>query len=642
LCHAHSSGISLLEEEDGRKIFRWHALGGKYVSHVWGTTPRDFSPCGTVLDTDAVQLMSHLDRHFKYFAAVTPHIVEALLVPFHVGGKAVGTVWVISHEETRHFDGEDSRVLKILAEFAAAAYQMRQAAADADCTRAQLEAIFHGMQDGVMVFDMAGNGVLVNEAQAKIYGFPSAESMKRNVAYYTDLYEIVTLDGILIPFEQWPVSRALKGESFNDWELRLRRRDTGQEWLFSFSGGPVCDAGLRQILAVVISRDVTARKRAEERLQHAQKLESIGLLAGGIAHDFNNLLVGVVGNASLAQDMLPPDHPIGELLQTVLTSGEQAAYLTRQLLAYAGKGQFLLERLNLSDIISELRQLAQRSMPTKIKLQLDLQAGLPPIKVDRGQLQQILMNLVLNAAEAIGAEPGLITVKTGVRDIDETYLRSLVHGETRAGKYVYLEVRDTGAGMDDETTAKIFDPFFSTKFTGRGLGLAAVAGIVRGHYGAMQVSSAPGKGTTFTIFFPVTDGQAPASPQLSKTTTQRGTGTVLLVDDEEIVRTTAEKALALSGYRVLVAESGAAAIDVFKRHPGEIAVVILDLSMPGMSGEETLPHLRSVRPDVPVIISSGYSEAEVIPIFKGQRVAGFIQKPYTSTQLAQQVQHATT
>ena len=371
--------------------------------------------------------MSHLDRHFRYFADVSPRIVEALLVPFHVGGKAVGTVWVISHEETRQFDAEDVRVLKILAEFAAAAYQvvsslnhvraarssleqtnndlrhsneelqeqiaqrrqaqaerdqvmekLRQAAADADCSRAQLEAIFHAMQDGVTVFDMRANAVLVNEAQANINRFPNAESMKRNVAYYAETYEIMALDGTAIPFDQWPVSRTLRGESFTDWELRQRRRDTGQEWLFSFSGGPVYDAARRQILAVVITRDIIERKRAEERLQHSQKLESIGLLAGGIAHDFNNLLVGVIGNASLARDMLPPDHPIVELLQTVLTSGEQAAYLTRQMLAYAGKGQFLMERLDLSDTISELRELAERSMPSKIRLQVQLEAGLPP------------------------------------------------------------------------------------------------------------------------------------------------------------------------------------------------------------------------------------------------------------------------
>ena len=257
----------------------------------------------------------------------------------------------------------------------------------------------------------------------------------------------------------------------------------------------------------VVFMDITDRKSAEDRLRETQKLESIGLLAGGIAHDFNNLLVGVIGNASLAQDLAPPAARSPRCWAGILKTGEQLAHLTRQMLAYSGKGRFFLEPLNLSDLIRDMRALVQPSIPKKIELRLELERGLPSIEADRGQMQQVFMNLVLNAAEAIGAE------------------RRPDHGEDRTaggelagirqpslGQYVYLEVRDTGCGMDDATKAKIFDPFFSTKFVGRGLGLAAVSGIVRGHKGAMTVTSSPGKGSCFTILLPVTEHARAVAP----------------------------------------------------------------------------------------------------------------------------------
>ena len=384
-----------------------------------------------------------------------------------------------------------------------------------------------------------------------------------------------------------------------------------------------------------VFKDVTTRKSAEERLRESQKLESIGLLAGGIAHDFNNLLVGVMGNASLAQDLAPPGSPITELLGGVLKTGEQLAHLTRQMLAYAGKGRFFLENLNLSDLIPEMCSLLQPSIPGKIELRLDLERGLPPIEADRGQMQQVFMNLVLNAAEAIGTDAGLITVKTGLRRVNDGDPANLAPGE-----YVYLEVRDTGCGMDDATRGRIFDPFFSTKFVGRGLGLAAVGGIVRGHKGAITVASAPGKGSCFTILFPAAANAIAVAPVTARRTDLSGSGTILVVDDERIVREMARKSLERQGYRVLLADHGLEAIDVFKRHPGDIALVFLDLSMPGMGGAEVLPELRKIRPHAKVVVSSGYSEAETMRMFAGQDVSGFLQKPFTSTGLAEKVKTA--
>ena len=278
------------------------------------------------------------------------------------------------------------------------------------------------------------------------------------------------------------------------------------------------------------------------------------------------------------------------------------------------------------------------SIPKKITLHLDLKDGLPPIEADRGQVQQVFMNLALNAAEAIGSQGGVISVRNGVQIVDDQYMR--LHPDAAMlppGEYVFLEVRDTGCGMDEATRARIFDPFFSTKFTGRGLGLAAVAGIVRGHKSAIIVSSAPGEGSCFSVLFPAAAHGVAERPVNTSSTALQGSGAVLVVDDEEVVRDLARRVLERQGYTVLLADNGPAAIDVFKRHPGAIALVVLDLNMPHMSGEETLQELRRIRPEVKVVVSSGYTEAETMTMFKGQRVAGFIQKPYTMTGLAEKV-----
>jgi two-component system, cell cycle sensor histidine kinase and response regulator CckA len=389
---------------------------------------------------------------------------------------------------------------------------------------------------------------------------------------------------------------------------------------------------------ILFSEVITERKQAEERLRQAQKLESLGLLAGGVAHDFNNLLVGVIGNASLAQELLPPGSPAAELLEGVVKTGEQAAHLTRQMLAYSGKGKFVVEPLDLSALVPEISGLVRPSISKKIAMHFDLAPDLPPIEADRGQVQQVFMNLALNAAEAIGSRDGLISVRTGLQKVDAAYGR--LHPETAElppGEYVFLEVRDTGCGMDQATRGKIFDPFFSTKFTGRGLGLAAVAGILRGHKGAIAVTTAPGQGSCFTVLFPAAAPVPAEKPPVPRDDALQGAGTILVVDDEALVRGMAKKSLERHGYTVLVAGSGMAAIDVFRRYPGPIALVLLDLSMPEMSGEEALPELHKIRPGVKVLVSSGYSEAEAMSVFEGQPVAGFIQKPYTSTGLAEKV-----
>ncbi len=446
-------------------------------------------------------------------------------------------------------------------------------------------------------------------------------------------------DGVEIPNPELPLQKAASsGQPVRGYELDIVF-DDGVSVNLLGDAVPLLDEDGHSRGGVGVLSDVTELKRAEARLREAQKLESLGLLAGGVAHDFNNLLVGVIGNASLAQDMLPPEHEAGDLLTGVLKAGEQAAHLTRQMLAYAGKGKFLVEALDISTLIPDISGLLRPSIPKKVVLQFDLKEDLPSVLADRGQVQQVFMNLVLNAAEAIGNREGAITVRTGVENVNARYVRQ--HAEAagiQPGKYVCLEVRDTGCGMDEATRARIFDPFFTTKFTGRGLGLAAVAGIVRGHKGAIVVSSAPGKGSCFTVLFPSAARVAEEPAVAVSEPTPQGVGVVLVIDDERIVLEMAKRALERQGYTVLLAEGGQEAIDLIGSRPGDdIALVVLDQSMPNMNGEEVLPELRKLRPEVKVVMSSGYSESETMLLIKGQRVSGFIQKPYTAAGLAEKV-----
>jgi two-component system, cell cycle sensor histidine kinase and response regulator CckA len=496
---------------------------------------------------------------------------------------------------------------------------------------AEIEAIYEYSPVGLCVLDTQLRFVRVNRRFAEMNGLTAEAHIGKTPRELTPGLAQAAEDAMrrvlesgepLLNFEASGATAAQPGV----------QRTWNQNWF------PLRDSTGAIIGLSVAAEETTDRKRAEERLREAQKLESLGLLAGGVAHDFNNLLVGVVGNASLAQEMLPPDHAVSELLDGVLKAGEQAAHLTRQMLAYSGKGKFVTELLDLPALIPEITGLVRPSIPKKIALNLELAEETPRIEADRGQIQQVFMNLALNAAEAIGSAEGRITVRTGVRDVDEAYRQS--HPEAAAlpaGEYVYLRVDDTGCGMDAGTKARIFDPFFSTKFIGRGLGLAAVAGIVRGHRGAIAVASAPGRGSSFTVLFPAAGRAADEPVTGARDARFRGAGTILVVDDEDMVRQMVGRSLERHGYTVLLADSGLAAVDLFRRHPGEIALVILDLSMPGMSGEEALPELRKIRPRAKVVISSGYGESEAMTIFTGQRVSGFIQKPYTSKRIAEKV-----
>jgi CheY-like chemotaxis protein len=326
---------------------------------------------------------------------------------------------------------------------------------------------------------------------------------------------------------------------------------------------------------------------------------------------------------------------VRELLNDVVRASESAARLTQQMLAYAGKGQFLLKPIHLSELVQEITRLIQASIPRTVQLRLNLARNLPHVEADPNQLQQLIMNLVINGAEAIGEDKiGVVRVTTAVREVDKSEAREGVRQpELEPGRYVVLQVEDSGCGMDESTRSRIFDPFFTTKFLGRGLGLAAALGIVRSHKGAIEVSSAPGEGSTFRVFLPASAASLWKGETAIDLEQVPPIKTILVVDDEEIVRRTASAALGSHGYDVLVAGNGQEAADIFEIKADEISLVLLDLTMPIMSGEATIQRLRAIRPDVPVILSSGYNEAEAFRRFHANNVAKFIQKPYTAAKL---------
>jgi PAS domain S-box-containing protein len=402
----------------------------------------------------------------------------------------------------------------------------------------------------------------------------------------------------------------------------------------------------QQLSEDLLRREQAARHAAEAseaQSRHVQKLESIGVLAGGIAHDFNNLLHVVLGNADIALSRLPGRSQARAPLEEVIRATIRAADLTRQMLAYSGKGAFVVRHLDLSHEVREMATLLRTAISKQASLVWELASQLSPVNADPTQLRQVVMNLITNASDAIQESGGTITLRTGMTSRaelnDPRFGVSVEEDSSVAGSQdimVFLEVSDTGSGMTPDTLQRIFDPFFSTKFAGRGLGLAAVMGIVRSHQGTIRILTEPGEGTTFRVLFPAVPGTAASADQPPTVRAQwRGSGTILVVEDEEDVREVAERILQDLGFETLAAVDGRDALEVMEREGDRVTAVLLDLSMPRMGGQETFRHLRESRPELPVIMVSGYTEQVVAPQFSGPGpgLTAFLQKPFLAEDL---------
>ena len=412
---------------------------------------------------------------------------------------------------------------------------------------------------------------------------------------------------------------------------------TGQRILCDWYNTALRDEQGRFIGAIFLADDVTERRHAESALRQAQKLESLGVLAGGIAHDFNNLLTAILGNAEVALDRIPDDPPLRSALQRIEATTQRGSDLARQLLAYAGKAHFAVRPLDLNAIILEMGELLSVSISKKVKVLTDLEPGLPPVDADSAQFQQVVMNLVINASEAIGDQPGQVIVRTRSVAYSRAELAAAFPGQVlEPGPYVRLEVEDDGCGMDAETIGRIFDPFFTTKFTGRGLGLSAMLGIVRGHRAGLRVESKPGEGTTFILLFPASESTvAQIIPEAEPAVPM--SGTILVVDDESIIRDLARNALEHAGFSVLEARDGVEALERFDQEQRAIDLVLLDMTMPRMGGAETFRQLRSLAPDIKVLLTSGYTQKESLESLAELPPDGFLQKPFRVRELVGKV-----
>ncbi|MBI5724060.1 MAG: PAS domain S-box protein [Planctomycetes bacterium] len=499
----------------------------------------------------------------------------------------------------------------------------------------QRSRIMENMSEGVQLTrSRDGIIVYVNSALEKIFGYAPEELVGRHVS-------ILNAPGEKTPEETArDIMNALAETGRWSGDIQNMKKDGSLFWCHA--NVSAFDHPQHGEIWISVHEDITDRKKAEEErkkleegLQQTQKLESLGILAGGVAHDFNNLLTGILGHSTLAMEKMPRGSLAWEHMEDIEKSARRAADLTRQLLAYSGKGKFVVEPLCLSDVVDDMAHLLEISISKKCVLKYHFAKDLPPVEADVTQIRQVVMNLIMNASEAIGERSGVISVTTGAMDCDEAYLaENYLRQDMTAGLYVYLEVSDTGSGMTGEVKARIFDPFFTTKFAGRGLGLAAVLGIVRGHRGAIKVYSEPGRGSTFKMLLPAGKSAPPNQAADNNLPAQKlGHGLILVVDDEETVRTLGRKVLETGGYTVLTASDGGEALKIFRDNAGEIRAVLLDMTMPHMDGEETFRELRRIRPDVKVLLSSGYNEQDAINHFAGKGLAGFIQKPYAMKDL---------
>ncbi len=430
-------------------------------------------------------------------------------------------------------------------------------------------------------------------------------------------------------------------------EFRLVMNDGLERWVLAHSAA-IRDEGGAIVGRVGTVDDISDARRAEEarrqleqKMLRAQKLESLEVLAGGIAHDFNNLLVGVLGNASLALLDLDMASPAYGPVVDIERAAQRAADLTRQMLAYSGRGQFIVEPVDLSELVAEMGALLRTVISRHAILEFDLDPSLPLIEADATQVRQVIMNLITNASDALGETRGTIRLGTGRQQLGADSAEPGYAGDALpAGEYVFVEVHDTGEGMTDETLTRIFEPFFTTRFTGRGLGLAATLGIVRGHRGGIRILSAEGAGSTFRILLPVADVTRPAVAASAMPVTGAGLGSVLVIDDDETVRVVAKRLLERRGFTVVVATDGEDGVAKFRASPATFALVLLDLTMPRMGGAATMAELCRIDRGVRVLLTSGYREREVTAQFVGMEPAGFVQKPFRAEELYTAVTHA--
>jgi PAS domain S-box-containing protein len=501
----------------------------------------------------------------------------------------------------------------------------------AESAQRLLAAIVEYSGEGIIGFDKAGTIISWNRGAQRIYGWEAHEIIGRPLT-------------CLVPEEQLATHQALLdsvrvGDPVSHHEAQHQHRNGGFiEVSISLSplGG---ESGAMPGISMLVRdeselrRAREAQRRLEHEVQEAQKMESLGVLAGGVAHDFNNLLTGIAGNAELLLESAQPGSESYLEASDILRAAQRAADLARQMLAYSGKGRFIIEEINLNHLITEMSKLLAASVSKKTQFAFDLADDLPCIHADATQIRQVIVNLIVNASEAMAEKGGTITLRTFPEPHAALRAADTIFEETLAsGPQVCLQVCDEGSGMNADTITRVFEPFFTTKFTGRGLGLSAVQGIVRGHGGAILVESVPGEGTRFDVLLPIT-AETSHLGRPNEGTAWIYSGTALVADDEAAVRMLGGRMLERIGLKVICAEDGEKAVEIVRAQGEDLCLVLLDLKMPVLDGTATLHQIRALRPDLPIVITSGYAAEEAAQQLDGARIDAYLQKPYSLTRL---------
>jgi two-component system cell cycle sensor histidine kinase/response regulator CckA len=518
-----------------------------------------------------------------------------------------------------------------------------------------LQAVLKSTSEAVVGMNRLGDISFMNSVAEKITGISLKDALQKRIEEVVVLRKEATGEPVRLPVQEVvdlgtrvQISQLVLVSKSGE---EIPVQDTWMPILSETQEGNIKQANEGVVL---VCQDLREKRLAEDKsrdleaqIRHAQKLESVGILAGGIAHDFNNLLTVILGNVNLALATPANQELVHSKLKMIEKTSIQATELVKQLLSYSGKSKRITELTNLSHLVGEMGTLLQTSISKKVDLNFVFDERIPVLKADVAQLRQVIMNLIINASDAMGDKRGQIQVETGVMDADQEFLSHALMGQgLKPGKYVYLQVADTGSGMSEATQAKIFDPFFTTKVTGRGLGLAVVLGIIKTQGGGLTLQSKEGVGTTFRVFFPAEEaytlrftelGVAP-TPAVAKPS-KRG-GTILVVDDEGNILTLIKEVLEHEGFKVLTAESGTDGVGVYKEKNSEIDAVFLDMSMPDMDGTEALDQMRHFRSDIKVLVSSGYHEDDIITRLTEHGIKHFIQKPFMPDKLISKVYEA--
>jgi PAS domain S-box-containing protein len=589
--------VSQIKADDPniKKLMKGTALYGKYESIIF--RPDDvrlregllaLSSIPIVSNGRTIAVMNQASRKVDKFSAATRMALETIAA--QVGGAIAR---IISADELCESEDRYGKLVEFLPE-------------------------------GVMVF---AGGVLrfVNSSGLRILG--------ADVRSYLNGKSLGDIFGAIDECKLRIMAESGLGQGYKHRQEIIRL--DGSSGVIDFSAIKISYEGKDSILVMFrdageMIRQEEERRKIEEQMRHTQKLESLGVLAGGIAHDFNNLLTAILGHADLAMLETAVDSPMRDSLREIINGAKRAADLARQMLSYSGRGSIEMVPVDLGTIIREMAGILEVSISKKTRLIFDFENDLPAVEADPSQLRQVIMNLIVNASESLGMESGIISVKLGKMFCRTGYFDDAFMGHKMPeGEYVFIEVSDTGCGMDENTRQRMFDPFFTTKFTGRGLGLAAVLGIVKGHNGDIKVESSSGKGTKFRIYLPSSrNNPEHHAVEYHEPGAWQGNGTVLLVDDDEDIRLLGKRMLSRLGYNTLLAADGYEALSIFGKHAEKIACVILDLTMPIMDGDEALVEMRKISENIPAVISSGYSQNETRARIDEIGRVVFLQKPY--------------